>query len=75
MWLVVFDDLLKAFNGRKKRLLGLEDIFFGNLERVRGLTLSCGNGKSEGVVGGYNVNEIPFVVGIWIFSGNTKHLK
>ena len=22
--------------------------FFGNSERVRGLTLSCGNGKSEG---------------------------
>ena len=34
-----------------------------------GLTLSCGNGKSEGV-GGVTV-EIPSVVGVWIFSRNT----
>ena len=32
-------------------LLAVEDIFCGNSERVRGLTISCGNGKSEGVGG------------------------
>ena len=40
-----------AFNGKNgfQRLLGVEDIFIRNSERVRGLMLSCGNGKSEGM--------------------------
>ena len=37
---------------------------------MRGLTLSCGNGKSEGVGGGVTI-EIPSVVVVWTFSGNT----
>jgi len=28
---------------------GVEDIFIRNSDRVRGLMLSCGNGKSEGM--------------------------
>ena len=52
-------------------LLAVEDIFCGNSERVRGLTISCGNGKSEGV-GGVTI-EIPPMLGVWIFSGNTHY--
>ena len=72
MRLIVFIQLLNPFNGRKtiSRDTGAERYFFLEIRRVRGLTLSCGNGKSEGV-GGVTI-EIPSVVGVWIFSGNTQ---
>ena len=54
MWLVVFIQLLKAFNGRKmiSRDSWVWKIFLSQIwKSLRGLTLSCGNGKSEGVWG------------------------
>ena len=50
-------------------------IFFSEIW-VKGLTLSCGNGKSNGVRGGGGGGGgvtvgIPSVVGVLIFSGNT----
>ena len=46
-------------------------IFFSEIW-VKGLTLSCGNGKSKGVWSGGGVTVgIPSVVGVWIFFGNT----
>ena len=54
MSLIVFDQLLNAFSGRKivsRGYWGWQIFFFGNSERVRGLTLSCENGKFGGVGG------------------------
>ena len=73
MWLIDFIQLLKAFSGRKMIYRGYWGwkIFFSEIW-VKGLTLSCGNGKSKGVWGGGGVTVgIPSVVGVWIFSGNT----
>ena len=71
MWLIDFIQLLKAFSGRKMIYRGYWGwkFFFSEIW-VKGLTLSCGNGKSKGVWGGVTVG-IPSVVGVWIFSGNT----
>ena len=79
MWLIDFIQLLKAFSGRKMIYRGYWGwkIFFSEIW-VKGLTLSCGNGKSKGVWGGGGGGGgggvtvgIPSVVGVWIFSGNT----
>ena len=51
---VVFIQLLKAFNGRKMISKGswVWKMFLSQIwKSLKGLTLSCGNGKSEGVWG------------------------
>ena len=74
MWFIVFDQLLNAFSGRKTISRGYWgwQIFIWKFW-VRGLTFSCENGKSGGVGGG--TTEIPSLVGVWIFSGNTHSCK
>ena len=48
MWLIVFDQLLNTFSGSKSfpEVTGGGRYFFEYSERVKGLTLSCENGKS-----------------------------
>ena len=51
MWLIVFVQLLNPFNGRKTISRGYWGCKILFSESVMELTLSCENGKSEGVEG------------------------
>ena len=54
-------------------LLGVVDIFIENLKSVRGLNMTLWKWK---ILRGRGLTiEIPFVVGVWIFSGNTLLLR